>query len=69
MTREAISPATDYNRDPEREWSRLEKDAYTLLKFGQFLGAKRQKKGYPFRNPLNFERRITCPSFSASVLF
>ena len=32
-----------------------------LLKFVQFLGEKRQKRGYPFRNPSQFERRVIMP--------
>ena len=33
MIRETISPATDYNKNPEREWNRLEKDAYHRIEY------------------------------------
>ena len=33
MGQEATSPAIDYNKDPEREWNRLEKDAYHRLEY------------------------------------
>ena len=33
MTREAASPATDYNKNPESEWNRLEKDAYHRIEY------------------------------------
>ena len=33
MTRETISPATDYNENPEGEWNRLEKDAYHRIEY------------------------------------
>ena len=33
MIRETISPATDYNKNPEREWNRLQKDAYHHVEY------------------------------------
>ena len=33
MIRETISPATDYNKNPEGEWNRLAKDAYHRIEY------------------------------------
>lgn len=33
MIRETTSPATDYNKNPEGEWNRLEKDAYHRIEY------------------------------------
>ena len=33
MAQEALSPATDYNTNPEGEWNRLEKDAYHRIEY------------------------------------
>ena len=33
MIRETVSPATDYNKNPEGEWNRLEKDAYHRIEY------------------------------------
>lgn len=33
MIREALSPSTDYNKNPESEWNRLKKDAYHRFEY------------------------------------